>query len=151
MLRQLALNFQTDSRFENLREDLSAACLVSESTLWLASDELPSLERLRWDGMQFNRHESFSLTQYLNLPAGTEGEIDIEGLGFAGHYLWLVGSHSRKIKKPKGDLTDIRNIKRLTWKETRAEPNRYLLGRIPLVNGHLFASCPHPQRTGEKL
>jgi subtilisin-like proprotein convertase family protein len=156
MLRQLLLDFQAKSCFEKLREDLSAAHLADDGHLWLASDELPSLERLTWDGAQFGGHESFDLTTLFDLPAGPEGEIDVEGLSAAGDYLWLVGSHSRKIKKPKFKQPDTggpdpKNIRRLTWAETQTEPNRYLLGRIPLVDGRLAASAAHPHRPGEWL
>jgi hypothetical protein len=30
-------------------------------------------------------------------------EIDVEGLAYADDYLWVVGSHSTKRKKPKPD------------------------------------------------
>src|SRR5262249_29755086 len=151
MFRQLLLQFQNDPRFESLRDSLSAVVFTPEGHLWLASDESQSLERLRWNGTQFDRHESFDLADFFDLPEGTEGEIDIEGLSLDGSYLWLVGSHSRKIKKPKPDLSDAKNLRRLTWAATRTEANRYLLGRIPLVGGTLVASHPHPHAPGDQL
>ena len=65
--------------------------------LWLASDELTTLERLTRTGDDsFGRHRVFALADYLSLPAGTDEEVDIEGLAIDGHYLWLTGSHSLK-------------------------------------------------------
>jgi len=125
--------------------------LTPDGHLWLASDEVQSLERLEWDGTQFTSHESFDAGSLFVLPGGPEKEIDIEGLQIAGHYLWLVGSHSRKTKKPKPDFDDAKNIHRLTWTETQTEPNRYLLGRIPLVENTLVKSFPHPDLPTETL
>lgn len=102
MLRQIPLQFQSDPLFERVREDLSAAYLAPDGYLRIASDELPSLERVQWNNKEFKRHESFLLADFLDLPAGADGEIDIEGLLVARHYLWMVGSHSRKMKKPRG-------------------------------------------------
>src|SRR5687767_5173088 len=99
MPQPLLLEFQDTEEFADLREDLSAAYYAGDGTLWLASDELQSLERLQWDGKKFTDHESFSLDRFFSLEEGKE--IDIEGLIVADHYLWLVGSHSRKIPKPK--------------------------------------------------
>nr|WP_200892293.1 DUF3616 domain-containing protein [Aliterella atlantica] len=33
----------------------------------------------------------------------------------------------------------------------QAEPNRYIIGRIPLINGELVKSCPHPDKPGETI
>jgi len=149
-MSSIALHFQDDPRFENLREDLSAVVLMPDNHLWLAADEAPDLERLTWDGEAFRQHQAFPLADFFELPAGPDEEIDIEGLSYDGSYLWLVGSHSRKIKKPKGELGK-KDIKRLTFAETATEPNRYLLGRIPLVDGALRKSAPDPKRPGEQL
>lgn len=151
LLGQMGLQFQTEERSDSLRTDLSALYLTAEGVLWLASDELPALERLQWDGTQFTHHESFHLNDYFALPAGEDGEIDVEGLYVVEPYLWLVGSHSRKIRKPKEGLSEKQIIKRLAHAETRTEPNRYLLGRIPLREGRLTPSCPDPRRPGERL
>ena len=51
----------------------------------------------------FGSHQRFDLEPLLKLPDGTEGEIDIEGLDVDGGYLWLIGSHSLKRKKPDED------------------------------------------------
>jgi hypothetical protein len=56
--------------------------------------------------------------------------------------LWAPTALSGSRIKPIGDTAD--NLDRL--QTIKREPNRYTLGRIPLVNGQLYASCPHPQR-----
>jgi hypothetical protein len=60
------------------------------------------------------RHRQFRVADFIKLPELEDQEIDIEGLAYAGHYLWFVGSHSWKRKKPKSDKNDEKNIKRLT-------------------------------------
>jgi hypothetical protein len=147
----LPIRFRSDARFATLRDDLSAVHLAADGFLWLASDELQSLERLQWDGSQFGGHTSFQLGDFFDLPAGGEGEVDVEGLCRAWGYLWVVGSHSRKIKKPRSELSHKENIKRLRWKETQTEPNRYLLGRIPLADGELRKRVPDPKKGGGEL
>ncbi|GAB4378359.1 MAG: DUF3616 domain-containing protein [Elainellaceae cyanobacterium] len=59
--------------------------------------------------------------------------MDIEGLHYADQYLWLTGSHSTKRKKAKPDNAD-------RLKKVKFEPNRYLIARIPLVEGTLTKS-----------
>lgn len=123
-----------DEGQQQIPESLSAVVVVGDD-LWLASDETTSVERLSSiDGVTFNAHESFSLNDYIDLPAQDtdfDQEIDIEGLDHHDSYLWLVGSHSIKRKKvEKADTTD-KKIKRLA--KTEIEGNRFMLARIPLV------------------
>jgi hypothetical protein len=103
------------------------------NSLFLACDETASVERLqrRSDG-SFGEHQHYPLDTFIDLPAGIEGEMDIEGLCAADGYLWIVGSHSLKRSKPKRDESDADDALRRMEKVER-EPNRYLLGRIPLV------------------
>lgn len=130
---------------EELTGGLSAVLHIGRE-LWVANDELTSVERLtlRSDGEGFDNHRSFELQGLLNLPAfgqkkpggkkGIDQEIDIEGLDFDGGYLWLVGSHSVKRKKiDEGDKEDgdAKNIKKLS--KCEAEGNRYLLARVPVL------------------
>lgn len=124
---------------EELMGGLSAAVFVGDD-LWIACDELTSVERLSPDGERgFGGQRSFELHGPLALPAAgmkkVDQEIDIEGLDFAGGYLWLVGSHSVKRKKVSAeknrDDPDEENIDRL--RKTEAEGNRYLLARVPVV------------------
>ena len=70
-------------------EDLSGALLTSDKHLWLASDETTTLERLSFDGSQtFGNHKQIDISQFIELPAGKDEEIDIEGLAYCDYYLW---------------------------------------------------------------
>lgn len=111
--------------------------------LWLGADEGTAVERLTLAGEQAIDHHSFDLLAYLDLPGGAEEEIDIEGLAYADYYLWIVGSHSLKRKKPSAGGTAAETIDRLA--AVSCQENRYLIGRIPLVDGQLHRQCPHPQ------
>ncbi|TBW01790.1 DUF3616 domain-containing protein [Azotobacter chroococcum] len=128
---------------KRLRDGLSVAVQIG-ANLWLANDETISLERLTrladagQDACRYGRHRQFPLNDYLALPVPPPDdpadleEVDIEGLASAGGYLWLVGSHSLKRKKPKpGDAPD-KARKQLA--KVRSDGNRYLLARIPLVD-----------------
>lgn len=148
LLHQVTLQFQ--DHFEDFHEDLSAIVLTPDRHLWIGSDETCAVERLdSTDAHTFANHHHFRLADFIDLPAPDDQEIDIEGLDYANHYLWLVGSHSSKRKQPKPDKSDTKNISRLQTVETEA--NRYLLARIPLVDGQLFKSCQHPDHPTEEL
>ncbi|MFQ4147067.1 DUF3616 domain-containing protein [Chlorogloeopsis sp. ULAP02] len=146
-LNQVLLTF-TNS-FKEHREDLSAVMLTDKKYLWLGSDETSSIERLCWDNHNFAQHKQFHVAEYISLAAPEEEEIDIEGIDHNGYYLWIVGSHSWKRKKPKPKKSDAENIKRLT--QVKSEPNRYILARIPLVDGELHKCCPHPEDSNVQL
>ncbi|NJN17135.1 MAG: DUF3616 domain-containing protein [Oscillochloris sp.] len=128
---------------EDLTGDLSAATITADGSLWLASDEMQSIERLApIEPYVFGERQNFHLADYVDLESD-EGEIDIEGMDADEHYLWLTGSHSLKRKKTKGknmakDITRLATVK--------PELNRFLLARIPIVGQNLFASCSHPSQ-----
>ncbi|MEH2333493.1 DUF3616 domain-containing protein [Nostoc sp.] len=148
LLNQVLLTFINS--FKEYREDLSALLLTHQKYLWLGSDETSTIERLSLvDTDKFTDHEQFHVAEFINLPAPEEEEIDIEGLAYADNYLWFVGSHSYKRKKFKPENTDAKNSKRLA--KIESEPNRYILGRIPLIDGKLFSSCPHPEKPDVQL
>ncbi|MBD2345559.1 DUF3616 domain-containing protein [Anabaena subtropica] len=148
LLQQITLTF-ADS-FQEHREDISAVLLTQEKHLWLGSDETSTIERLSLvNGDKFTHHQQFRVAEFIDLPAPEDEEIDIEGLAFADHYLWFVGSHSYKRKNVKPDKTDQTNISRLA--KVTSEENRYILGRIPLIDGQLFQSSPHPQNSSKEL
>ncbi|WP_375477369.1 DUF3616 domain-containing protein [uncultured Nostoc sp.] len=148
LLNQVLLTF-VDS-FQEHREDLSAVLLTHQKYLWLGSDETSTIERLSLiDTDKFTEHQQFHVAEFINLPAPEEEEIDIEGLAYADNYLWFVGSHSYKRKKSKPENTDAKNFKRLA--KIELEPNRYILGRIPLIDGKLCSSCPHPEKPDVQL
>jgi hypothetical protein len=115
-----------------LHKDLSAVTRIGDC-LFLACDETASVERLRrLDDGSFGDHQHFPLDALVDLPAGADGEMDIEGLCADDGFLWIVGSHSRKRCKPKRDENDHSEALR-KMEEIEREPNRYFLGRIPLV------------------
>ncbi|WP_017318047.1 DUF3616 domain-containing protein [Mastigocladopsis repens] len=148
LINQVLLTF-ADS-FKEHRKDLSAVMLTPEKHLWLGSDETSTIERLSFlDAKNFAQHKQFHVAEFISLPAPEEQEIDIEGLAYTDYYLWLMGSHSYKRKRPKPKHSDEKNIKRLA--KIASEPNRYIIGRIPLVDGELFPSCPHPNNPNIEL
>ncbi|SFQ60907.1 DUF3616 domain-containing protein [Hymenobacter arizonensis] len=141
---------------KHVRDGLSTTLLVGEN-LWVCCDERTTMERLRRTGPhEFGEHCSYQLTELLDLPAGEDIEIDIEGMAEAGHYLWLVGSHSLKRRKSNEEDADVaKQIKRLA--KVEADGNRYLLARIPLVlnketgDYELHKKAPHPTQAGQTL
>jgi len=148
LLNQVLLTFVDN--FQEHRQELSAVVLTHQKYLWLGSDESSTIERLSLvDADKFTDHQQFRVAEFISLPAPEDQEIDIEGLAYSDYYLWFVGSHSYKRKKPKPDKIDTKNLKKLA--KIESEPNRYLLGRIPLIDGKLFSSCPHPQKPDVQL
>ena len=148
LLNKITLKF--NDSFQEHRQDVSAIRLTPDKHLWLGSDETSTIERLSLiDDKTFADHKHYNVTDFISLPAPAEEEIDIEGFAYNNYYLWFVGSHSWKRKKPKPDKTNEKNINRLT--KLKSEPNRYLIGRIPLINGELVTSCPHPEKPQEQL
>ncbi|KOP23747.1 hypothetical protein AMR41_24780 [Hapalosiphon sp. MRB220] len=148
LLNKVLLTFP-DS-FKKDREDLSAVMLTPEKHLWFGSDETSTIERLSYiDANNFGEHKQFRVAEFIDLPAPEDEEIDIEGIEYSDNYLWIIGSHSWKRKKPKPDKSDIENIQRLA--KIKSEANRYILARIPLVNGELQKSCAHPEDASVQL
>lgn len=149
LLNQIILRFEDE--FREHRQDISAVRLTSDRHLWLGSDETSSIERLSYDAnlQVFTAHKQFRVKDFIDLPATEEQEIDIEGIACVEPYLWFVGSHSWKRKKPKPDKTTEKNISRLGKLES--EPNRYMIGRIPLLDGELVRVEPERNLTAAKL
>lgn len=115
-----------------LHKDLSAVTRQGES-LFLACDETASVERLvRGPDGAFADHRQFALDGLVDLPAGPEGEMDIEGLCADGGHLWIVGSHSLKRCRPKRDECGADEaLERMG--EVEREANRFFIGRVPLA------------------
>jgi hypothetical protein len=137
-LDQVALTFSDWEPLRHvedpLQKDLSAVAHLGES-LFLACDETASIERLqRLDGSSYGHHEHFPLDGLVDLPAGADGEMDIEGLCVEGGFLWIVGSHSLKRSRPKR-AGNAANEALARMEEVEREPNRFFLGRIPLAEG----------------
>lgn len=148
MVNKILLTF-TDS-FKKYREDLSAVMLTPEKHLWFGSDETSTIERLSYiDDKNFGEHKQYRVAEFIDLPAPEDKEIDIEGIEYSDSYLWIIGSHSWKRKKPKPEKSESKNIQRLA--EIESEPNRYVLARIPLVDGELCKSCSHPKDPNVQL
>ncbi|MBD2364295.1 DUF3616 domain-containing protein [Anabaena minutissima FACHB-250] len=147
-LNQVLLTFREN--FGEHRKDLSAVRLTQDKYLWFGSDETSTIERLSLvDQDKFAEHQQFRVAEFMSLPAPEDEEIDIEGLACDDYYLWFVGSHSYKRKNTKPDNTDKKNISRLA--KIESELNRYMLGRIPLVDGQLLKSCQHPENPNVQL
>lgn len=135
LLTRVLLNFEAEP--EAIISDISAAAFSSDGSLWIGSDEMIGVERLSPLGCHsYGEHKRFLLQDYVEL-FNPDDEIDIEGMDFAEGYLWLTGSHSTKRKKPKkDDLAE--NLERIATITT--DLNRFILARIPVVNGKLVKS-----------
>lgn len=145
LLSRVLLRFNDDD--DDLIKELSAAALSPDGSLWLGSDEFLTVERLSpLEPCVFGEHKAFPVGEYLDL-FDAQDEIDIEGMDCSAGYLWLTGSHSSKRKQPKGKKA-AKDLKRLT--SVVHEANRYILGRIPVIQGELFRSYDHPERPGER-
>lgn len=146
LLSRALLQFQDDD--EDLLKELSAITRTPDGHLWVGSDEFITIERLTpmGDGI-YGGHKTFHLKDYINL-FDHESEIDIEGLDYADGYLWVVGSHSLKRNKTKGKKPK-KDIERLT--EIERDPNRYLLARVPVLNGELVPTYARSEDDEETL
>ncbi|WNZ22370.1 DUF3616 domain-containing protein [Leptolyngbya sp. NK1-12] len=154
LLSRVLLRFRSGSR--SLLSNLSAVALDSDGNLWVGSDELSQIDDQELNTLdrlsvlkccEYGNHEPFPLHEILKIDDSL-GEIDIEGLDYADSYLWLTGSHSTKRKKPKGKSLE-KDIQRLT--KVQPDPNRYLIARIPVVEGQLHQSCPDPKQPDRQL
>ncbi|NUB16648.1 DUF3616 domain-containing protein, partial [Azospirillum brasilense] len=115
--------------------DLSVAERAGDN-LFVASDEGAQIVHLAAEdgGTVYRQDAVHRLAEFFALPATAPGEdeADIEGMAIAGGWLWITGSHALARKKPKRDEHGpAEALERLT--EVRCDPNRFLLGRIPLV------------------
>ncbi|NJO10285.1 MAG: DUF3616 domain-containing protein [Leptolyngbyaceae cyanobacterium SL_1_1] len=143
LLSRVLLKF--DSKSEDLLKEISAIARTPDGSLWVGSDEFTTIERLSpLDTCIYGDHKTFQLNDFVKL-FDTESEVDIEGLDYADDYLWVIGSHSFKRNKTKGKKAK-KDIRRLA--EIEKDPNRYLLARIPIINGEpvsSFARSDAPQ------
>ncbi|MGF1553934.1 MAG: DUF3616 domain-containing protein [Paracoccaceae bacterium] len=132
----VTLVFRDQAAFEHvtdpIAEDLSALARVSD-TLFLSCDETAGVDRLRPDAPGvWGSHEHVNLGAIFDLPDGPAGETDIEGLEADDGWLWVVGSHSLKRRKPKREENDAAEALRRMEKIKR-DPNRHFLARLPLA------------------
>jgi hypothetical protein len=124
---------------KKLSDGLSAVVRTG-NTLWIANDESNTIERLTQlknnDEIYYGEHAQFAIDDFIKLPLpskdedGKIAEIDIEGLDYKDGYLWLIGSHSLKRKKPDDNKPDEKKVKQLA--RVSSDGNRFLLARIPL-------------------
>ncbi|NEP40418.1 MAG: DUF3616 domain-containing protein [Okeania sp. SIO2H7] len=144
LLTRVLMRFGTED--EDVYQELSAAAFTPDGHLWLGSDELLGVERLsQVEPFVFGDRRHFELGNYLEL-FNEDDEIDIEGMDYSNDYLWFVGSHSSKRKKPKGKDVE-KDIEKLAG--IKFDLNRFLLGRIPTINGELVKAV-EPSAASEK-
>lgn len=128
------LVFGSEAREAETHTNLSAVRSDGDC-LWVAGDETATLERLTASGSgsarEYAAQRSYALAELVSLPGPAGDEADIEGIGRSGPYLWAVGSHSRKRKKPKSGQGDAKALKRLG--KVQDEVNRHVLVRIPVA------------------
>ncbi|NEP17143.1 MAG: DUF3616 domain-containing protein [Leptolyngbya sp. SIO4C1] len=140
--------FKFDSDTEDLIGELSSVTMTPDGSLWVGSDEFISVERLkRLDACVYGDHKKFQVGDFVEL-FDEDSEIDIEGMDYSDGYLWLVGSHSTKRNKAKGKKPK-KDIQRLS--EIERDPNRYLLARIPIINGEPVQSCARSEAPEDQL
>lgn len=112
-----------------IEQDVSSLGAIGR-TVFCTCDETATVERLVHDeeSGELAAHEGFALGRIFDLPAGIDGEMDIEGLAISDGYLWVTGSHSLKRGKPEtgGELEGLGEIE---W-----DANRGFLGRVPLLD-----------------
>ncbi|PPT08936.1 hypothetical protein CKA32_001314 [Geitlerinema sp. FC II] len=145
LLSRILLKFDRDS--DDLIGELSAVAKTPDGSLWLGSDELTSIERLSpLEPGVYGAHQLFRIEEFVELI--DDSEIDIEGMDYADGYLWVVGSHSFKRKKPKGKKTE-KDLERLS--EIKRDANRNLLVRIPILHGQPVKSCATSDDAGDRL
>lgn len=143
LLGRLLLKF--DSNAAEVPEDLSAAVRAPDGNLWVAADEAGMIERLSpAEPRVYAQHKRFHVADFIGPAVDGDGEIDIEALDAHAGYLWLVGSHSAKRKKPKGKGV-AQDLERLATVEHA--PHRFMFARIPFVKGELTAEL---KNEGEK-
>lgn len=146
LLSRVLLQFQSEK--DDLLSDISAVSLTPSGHLWVGSDELLTLERLSPIGHNmYGEQTSFNLKNYLDL-FDPEDEIDIEGMDYSDGYLWIMGSQSSKRKKPKGKGTE-KDLARLAT--ISYDANRFLLARLPVIEGELFKTCDPADGNNTKM
>lgn len=113
---------------DEIHKDISAATRVGDA-IFVCCDETAGVDRLTPEkGDRWGNHVHVALGEFIDLPDGPDGEMDIEGLMADDGWLWVVGSHALTRGKAKGGrkkaLDRFARIKR--------DPNRMFLGRFPL-------------------
>lgn len=118
-----------------VQTNLSGAAFTGD-WLWVAGDEACGLDRMRRlspigsEVLRFGEVRDFPLADLLDLPGAAEEEADLEGMAFAGGFLWVVGSHGLKRRNIKPDRDHANNAKRLA--KVELDGNRRLLACLPV-------------------
>ncbi|MBC7620428.1 MAG: DUF3616 domain-containing protein [Candidatus Saccharibacteria bacterium] len=118
-----------------VQTNLSGAAFTGD-WLWVAGDEACGLDRMRRlspigsEVLRFGEVRDFPLADLLDLPGTAEDEADLEGMAFAGGFLWVVGSHGLKRRNIKPDRDHANNAKRLA--KVELDGNRRLLACLPV-------------------
>jgi hypothetical protein len=155
VLSRILLKFQADiDDIVEITNNLSAVAITPDRSIWLGSDELvtdhPCVDRLQpiGDGV-YGKHQRFALTEFIDLVADDD-EVDLEGMDYCDHYLWITGSHSTTRKKPKHEKHGSKKaLARLA--QIKDNHNRCIIARIPIVGGMPFKHCSHPDRADKTL
>lgn len=115
-----------------IHEDISSAAR-HEDSLFLCCDETAGVDRLtRIEDGIWGNHAHYNLGDFIDLPDGPGGEMDIEGLDCDGDWLWITGSHSLKRGKFKPEKQDS-SAGLAAMAKIKRDPNRYFLARVPLA------------------
>lgn len=146
LLSRVLLRFERGA--EQILKEISAITMTPDRHLWIGSDEVNTIERLsELEPYIFGNHHPFKISDLIDLRE-SDTEIDIEGLSYDNSYLWLTGSHSPKRHSVKGKdaQKDIERLAKIT-----TELNRFILARIPVVDGQLKKQGAHPKSKDQQL
>jgi hypothetical protein len=96
--------------------------------IFVGSDEGPGFERLKEieEGV-YRARARFELGDFFDLPGDPDDEADVESISIHKNWLWLVTSHARTRPKLEDGVEKFAKV--------QDHPRRYVLGRIPLVDG----------------
>jgi hypothetical protein len=118
-----------------LRQQISACAQDRDGNLWLGTDELTGLSRLKQRAPgAYGKHVYTDLSDRLKLTEEDE-EIDVEGLDIEEDRLWIVGSHTSTRKGFQPGKNPEENLQRLA--QVEASPNRYLIACAEIEDGKL--------------
>lgn len=125
-----------DRKAKKIAGSLSAVERIDDM-LWLAGDEVSSIERLARDAAdQFGGHTRISLVDVFQLEGDLDDEADLEGIGYddeAG-LLWVVASHSMRRGKDDQEPASLATVT-AALQARRPQQNRFLLGSVAVERG----------------
>ena len=114
-------------------KSVSGAATIGDS-LFLALDEGASLVRLtRSQNGDYGAPMAYPVSDFVDPPGDPGDELDLEGMDYAGGYLWFIGSHSSVRSRVKADTDTSLVPNRLA--EVKRPKARRLLARVPLQDG----------------